>query len=588
MLCSSNPYLRSHLLIGLVGAAIFLLHSGAAAATEIKKPDCAALEKWAVEIDGDDRWLPLENYRGWVPRAFQDAAFEALFGAPALDWQPEDAKEMAAHVFACGTQAGEARRMDARKALYGARGYFLSNLRGILGRQETMAARAEREAEREAKQAERRKARAAEERTRAEARQKEREAIVAEALAAVLELPASPQLMHTLAVLREVNVKDSQEFERAQRQVGSEARMLMIRLRQQGSSLQDPDVAGKIEARYAALREELAGDYQSKVAALDNSTDSLRRLAEWEHEVGRQMAGHFGQDRTAELLHQMAAKRESIQAGIFARARQLIDAAQGNTQSDVAELEMIDRIVANSAKAGLTPTQLQQVRDYAAARQQVLAAGLLAAAREELDSYPETLDGLDKLRRHLYVAKRGPLTRADEVAYSDYMQAGRARLTEIAAEALPEFERSLAEFPESQEGLNMTEATLVSEQGFHQVREDVRADYLAALEARRAAISEVLEAKAAAQREAALAAGGDPDLVGYRFVDEQHLSQLEFRDEELVILNVMGMRTAGDYQISADDVIVRGPNGTMVLTRSGSGAATRLTGMGMTFQRAAP
>lgn len=568
-----------------LGLAATILLPNSAASAELEKPDCAALEQWAGSIDGEDHWLPLEGYRGWLPRAFRDPAFEQLFGVPALEWRVEDAKEMAAHVFACGQEAAGQRRNDARDALYAARGYLISNLRGVLGRQETMAARAERDAQREAEEAERRRERAKQERARAEARQQQRDATIEQALAAVLDQPASPQLLRTLAVLREVDVLNSQDFEQARRRVGQKALMLMIRLRQQGSGTQDPRVAPKIEARYAALRDELVEDYRSRVAGLDDSTQSLHRLDQWRQEVGRQLAGMFGPDTTSELLEEMAVKRASVQQGIFARAKRLIDDAEGNSDSEMAELELIDRIVVNSRNAGLTRQQLAEVQAYAAARQQALAEGLLETARVELDSYPETLEGLDKLRQDLIAARQGPLTRAGEAALSDYMAAGRARLTEIAAEALPEFERELAGVAASREGLKRLDATLVSEAGFDQVGDDVRADYLAALEARRTDISDALAAKLAARREAALAAGGDPDLVGHRFVDEQHVSQLEFRDEKLVIFNVMGMRTAGDYQVSADDVIVRGPNGTLVLARSGSGASTRLSGMGLDFRR---
>lgn len=586
---SSLPKSRFASLVSLCVAGLLAaaLQPESAEAAEVKKPDCAALEDWAAEIDREDHWLPLEGYRGWLPRAFQDPAFAELFGAPALEWGADDATEVAAHVYACGKQAGGEHRIDARNALYAARGYLLSNLRGILGRQEKMAARAEREAQREAQKAEQRKARAAQERARAEARQEERDTVIDEALAAVLDQPASPQLLRTLAVLREVDLNNRQNYEKAERRVGQEARMLMIRLMQQGRDLKDPRVAPRIEARYASLRDELAADYRSKVAGLDDSTRSLRALDRWRQEVGGQLAGMLGSETASDLLKQIAAKRASVQQGIFARAKKLIDDAEANSDGVAAELELIDKIVVNSAKAGITREQFAEVQAYAAARQQVLAESLLETARAELDDYPETLQGLDKLRRDLISARRGPLKRAGEAAFSDYMEAGRARLTEIAEAALPEYERGLADIPESSDGLNSLDATLVSAEGFDQVGEAVRADYLAALEGRRTAISEALEAKAAARRTAALEAGGDPDLVGYRFVDKDHASLLDFRDEKLVILNVMGLRAAGDYQISAEDVIVRGPNGTLVLARSGSGESTKLSGMGMVFERAA-
>jgi hypothetical protein len=238
--------------LGLAALLVVAPRPGSAQTAEITKPDCAALEDWAAGVDGEDHWLPLEGYRGWLPRAFQEPAFAQLFGVPALEWQVEDANEMAAHVFACAKQAANERRIDVRDALYAARGYLTSNLRGVLGRQKTMAARAEREAQREAKQAERRKERAAQERARAEARQQERDAIIDEALAAVLDQPASPELLRTLAVLQEVNLNDRRNFEQAERRVDQAARMLMIRLMQQGRDLKDPRVASTSGSRRSA------------------------------------------------------------------------------------------------------------------------------------------------------------------------------------------------------------------------------------------------------------------------------------------------------------------------------------------------
>ncbi len=582
-----SPLLRG---LGFLALAAVVLQPGPASAAEVKKPDCAALEAWAASVDGKDRWQPIEGYRGWVPRAFQEPAFEALFGAPVLEWRSEDAVEIAAHVFECGGQADKAKRREARQVLYAVRGYFQGNLRGLLGRQEKMAARAERDAERQAKReardAERRREQAAQAQARSEAQQNERDAQIEEALAALLEEPASHELLRTLAMLRAVDINNREQFDRAQRRVGPAARNLMFRLSQQGSDLRDPRVAPRIEERYVALRAEIVADYRARTAALNTSTQSLRFLDRWQQEVGRQLPALLGQETSKALLEEMAAKRSSIQAGIFARAKELIDAAEKNSDGDAAELALIDKIVVNSAKAGLSREQLAEVQSYAAARQQVLAERQLAAARAELASYPETLQGLDKLRRDLLSARRGPLKRAGEEAFNGYLQAGRARLTEIAEEALPEFERGLAELPESQDGLKMLEATLVSEEGFDQVGEEVRADYLAALEERRSAIAETLAAQAAARRTAALEAGGDPDLVGFRYVDREHASLLEFRDEKLVILNFLGLRSAGDYQVSAEDVIVRGPNGTLVLARTGSGETTKLSGMGLVFQRA--
>lgn len=130
-----------------------------AAEPDVQVPDCPALEGWASAIDGDDHWMPVEGNRAWVPRAFQEPSFAALFGVPALEWSTDDAKTVATHLYKCGQQAAKDRRIDARNALYKARGYMISKLRGVLHARDKAAALAARKAEREAERMAREKGR---------------------------------------------------------------------------------------------------------------------------------------------------------------------------------------------------------------------------------------------------------------------------------------------------------------------------------------------------------------------------------------------------------------------------------------------
>ncbi len=47
----------------------------------------------------------------------------------------------------------------------------------------------------------------------------------------------------------------------------------------------------------------------------------------------------------------------------------------------------------------------------------------------------------------------------------------------------------------------------------------------------------------------AIEAGGDPDIVGYSFVDPNTASKLDFRDEKLVIVAIVGLKFAGSYDV---------------------------------------
>ncbi len=591
----TNRLTRRATAFGLLAA--LLPAAPAAAEAAIAPPDCSELEAWLGGIDPDDRWQPLENNRGWVPRAFAAPAFEETFGRPAMTWQPDDAVAVANRIYDCGQEAGRDGRRDARTLLYGARGYFQGNLRGLLLAQAKAEQRAAREAERQAKreaqaaerereEAERRKARAAEARARAEAQQRETAAELEAALDAFLGEADSPDFLRRLTMLRAVDFQNPESYGQAYGRVGRSGRQILSILRNQGSDMSDPRVAPRLEARERALRDSITEHYQRSIAGLNDSGGSLRQLDHMEAEIGREMAPLLGAEAARELMAAVAAKRAAIRKEILARAYRLIDSAETDRSDAEQAIAQIGKIMAEARGLGFARADLEALRDHARKRQAALAGKILAARATELNDYPESLYGLQRLAGDIAGTRRGPAARAAESARRAYLDAARARLTEIAAASLPEFEAQLAALPESAAGLKQSEATVVGTAGFEQVGEAVRADYLAALEARRAEISAALEAKMAARRRAAVQAGGDPELVGRTFVDEKHFTRIEFRDEKLAIINIMGIRAAGDYQVSADDVIVRGPQGSLVFTRRGSGADVRLTGNGMTLEPA--
>jgi hypothetical protein len=64
------------------------------------------------------------------------------------------------------------------------------------------------------------------------------------------------------------------------------------------------------------------------------------------------------------------------------------------------------------------------------------------------------------------------------------------------------------------------------------------------------------------------------------YEEESGLGQLEFQDDGTVYVSLLGVTVAGEYELKGDRVIVKGPNGTQVLTKNG----TRLEGgPGLTY-----
>jgi len=396
------PAARSALaLAAVIVATMTLAGAGLAADSVVKTPDCATLESWAIGIDGKDRVMPVEGNRAWIPKAFQDPAFAELFGVPALEWTATDTKAVGDHIHACGRTAAKERRKDARNALNAARGYIGGNLRGVLGAAERQQQLTTQEAQRTSRRQSREQAQA--DRQRAEAqRRTERERPAA-------RRDAEPQQRRSQRTVQTSNQKATAPVP------------------------QD-----------AASGEQLVADYRSKIEKLENFVDSLHFLSRWEREIPQKVTPRAGKAEADKLLELAAAKRKSISAFIVTAAKKSIDAAEEKTETDRQALDRIERVSINIVNANLTREQVEEVQAYAHERQLALADRELAAAEKKLGDYPETMKGLDKLQRAVRLARTGVLSRGSDAARGSYLKAARARLTEIAAEALPEFEEALA------------------------------------------------------------------------------------------------------------------------------------------------
>lgn len=77
----------------------------------------------------------------------------------------------------------------------------------------------------------------------------------------------------------------------------------------------------------------------------------------------------------------------------------------------------------------------------------------------------------------------------------------------------------------------------------------------------------VLQIAAAATLAGILGACGQG--ISGTFEDEMGISRYEFTRGGRVYMSVMGVEAAGEYEIEGERIVLEGPNGTMVLHRSG-------------------
>jgi hypothetical protein len=212
------------------------------------------------------------------------------------------------------------------------------------------------------------------------------------------------------------------------------------------------------------------------------------------------------------------------------------------------------------------------------------------AAGKKLPALPETLAGIRELNAISHRMLQGVVQKADKETVKAFVTASEARLAEIGRIALPEYEQALARLPEDAAGLARAEQEIADKEGWGDMEEQVRNDYVAVATARRDEIAVVVEeARAernrilARERQDAIAAGGDPRLVGTVWIDSNRTKKFDFRDHETVFINAIGLKVAGTYKVSRNDVVVQGPHGQLVYTFDGD----RLIGNGAVFTKQA-
>ena len=535
----------------------------------LQKPDCRALERWATSVDGKARWHPIAGNRSWLPQAFETAEFATLFGAPALQWSVDDTGAIGDHLSGCMQAASKAKRFTEQKALIAARNYIVANLKGVLVLAERL----------EARNAGATAASGSPAPTRARAKANEGDTTaLQQALSELLALPDSPELLRALGMLHTVDFANPRSYGQTYGRIGLRpGRKLLQTLRNLDTDTRDPRVAPQLAARYQPLRDALITAQLDAIAQTSASLAGLKSLSGIAPALEETLATPLSAEERERLGQAIAARRLAIQQTIIERAKARID----QSPADPEGLQRVDTIVANTAKAIIDPRQLNGVRHYAGTRQQAIADQLLAQAVTRLESFPATLAGLQTLRKDHQALAQAVGRHPSQAAATRYTGAATERVSTIARQALPEFQRQLAGLTEDRAGLEKAQQQLTLAESLREIDPPTRAAYIAAASQRRDGIRAALTRQQAARRQQVIAAGGDPDLAGYTFVDSNQVSQLEFRDAKLVIYSALGMQFAGSYRVSQDEVIVEGPNGSMVLTKRGE----QLVGMGLTFER---
>lgn len=571
--------------------AVITLSGVPAARASVTLPECADLQKWIATVDPKKRWHPIEGSRAWLPAAFQDPVFIETFGTAPLKWTQAEAIEASKRLFECGSEAGEAGDRNARTAFYGARGWFKSNIVGVLVAHSRAVAASKRKAEKATRQEEIKKqeeARLAAEQQRRQERQKTQTARM-EALQAALDdvvnQPDSLRLLQSLIVLRETNPRDALAVNSAIGRFGQKAGTLLGHARQLNLTMRDGPIGPALENRIGELRTAIVEDYTNRIDALTAAEPgSLKFLARWDGEVREQFADALGPQVKSNLLTHIANRRGVIEDNILAGLMKRIDGA-AELPKATDGLARVQESIIQGHQAGLSPERQERLRAHAADVEAGLAEKAVVEAEAALAGVSEDLNGLRFLLNTIPHADRPPLSNAPQAILASYREAARERLDDVAAEAFSEFKDNLSDFPETQQGLHLIERTVVSDKAFFLISPDIRKDYEEAVNERRDEIRTALREAAEDARQESIARGGDADLIGHVFENEKTGLAVGFLDEKRAVVGLNGKEDMAPYEVRGSQVLVYGQGMTLQLNRSGTGSDTTLQWLGKVLKR---
>lgn len=575
-----------------VTAVVVSLVLPVAVAEDLRTPPCDDLAKWSKTVDAKDRWEPFaENNRIWLPDAMSTPEFDALFGKPALEWTQADVQSARTAWNACIQQAKKTRDNAQRNILQNARRFLTTNLRDAARYQE----RREEAVTQDPKSATTQEGRRAQVAGASEARALPSQPVSAPGLKAgvdqLITAPESVEGLIALGSLSNLDIRDGNAIQELERQfgytygpAGKAAYRIMRELRIRGTSGFEERELPRIRARLAEIKLPLLEELKAEFSQSPADMNQRRALAQRYEKLMKQLEVALTEEEYHTLADEIRNERRAVIDGAVSAAKAKIDQVPAGAQG-IAE---IDKIVGYTANMGLDTEQRRDLVDHARSRQATLANDILNAAAKELPALPENLAGIKELNAISGRMLQGVVQRADQKVVQAFATASDARLAQIGRKALKEYEQALAELPENEAGLAQAENELADKEGWGDMQEQVRSEYVAAAKARRDQIAVTVDKDRAQrnvrlerEREAAIAAGGDPRLVGFEWVDSNNTMKFDFRDHETVFITALGLKVAGTYEVSRDDVVVRGPHGQLVYSFDGE----KLVGNGAVFSK---
>ncbi len=507
-------------------------------AADIATPTCEAYLAWASGYDKKDRWqLNSANRKLNVPAVYESPKVEALFGKPALAWSQADVKAASKLAKSCSRQARKEKRGKDSLVFRNIQSALNYGLSGVLGRIE----RAEKELDTNWR--------------------------------ALLAVPASKHSLQAFGALRQLGAGGA--LDPAYWQVLAQnintadyksARGVVAALREMPDEATE-SLRPEINERYEALRGPVVNALQQELAASPGTLEGLKAL-EAAMSTTREELGPALTDADYAALDET--RRQEIESVLLDEQIAAIDAATETLDG----LATIKKILSGAAVEALTEPNAAVLQKAALERRETIGTTLVDAEIGKLSEIPGTLDGLHQLLS----VEAQVLGMLDEnktgLSLTPFKHAVVDRFATLGKAAYSDYEDALDAFPENEQGLKDFRAFVARNKSVIQrIRRSTREKY------ELASVERLQTIEAAVEREHARLAA--LPLPGAVFAQSRG-PRFEFRDDSRVYMVMSKEVTVeGEYEEDGDRLIIRTPQGNMVMNRDG----IWLKGYGMELKR---
>ena len=391
----------------------------------ITSPSCTDLAKLGTEI-APGQVVPINDTpsRLTLPAVFAGPRLQQVFGAPALSWSQADLAAAIKVTGDCAATAKKERKAPETQALT-ALWQSLGAVRSTLG---AVAAT---------------------------------EPKIDAGLKTLVEAAPSRAALDALMVTASVrgggadamqksakDLKDSSVRLNAWEPVHTQAQNLVAALRDVPTASW-ARVFPPVDKRIGEVRQWVMDDAMAKINAVPETVQGLGALDPMTKKNQAELAAALPEADLAKLAAAAVTRRGNVEDALVNQEAARIDALPATPDG----LNQLRAAQAGPVRAALSAPRGATLDGKIAARRDAIGAAVTDEQIKRLDQYPATMAGLTDLTVFKTNTARGLEGLAGPAAAARFSEAATLRSTKIAEDALPPFEKALAELPLTDDGL---------------------------------------------------------------------------------------------------------------------------------------